>query len=167
MRIPMTASPKTQSGAALVVGLIVLLIMTLLGVASMGSMTTELKMAANVQNQNTAFQAATAAIEAIKADPAINWVDDANDTIGAPIQTQPATNYEVATGGSLATTQATIVYSGCKTVVSGDSLTAEGGSMFLVHEIQVTGQALNSNNNVVGTSNQVMGLITTKVAACG
>jgi type IV pilus assembly protein PilX len=167
MLIPMSASPKKQSGAAMVVGLIVLLIMTLLGVSSMGSMTTELKMAANVQNQNTAFQAATAAIEAIKADPAINWVDDASSVIGNPITSQPATNYKVSKDNSLATTQATIVYSGCKSVVSGDSLTAEGGSMFLVHEIQVTGQALNSSNNVVGTSNQVMGLITTKVAACG
>lgn len=167
MRIHLSTMPKNQSGAALAVGLIVLLIMTLLGVASMSSMTTELKMAANVQNQNTAFQAATAAIEAIKADPAIDWVDDASNTVGNPIQTQPATNYAVATGGSLAATQATIVYSGCKSVVAGDSLTAEGGSMFLVHEIQVTGQALSSSNDVVGTSAQVTGLITAKVASCG
>ena len=49
--------PKSQQGAALVVGLIVLMIMTMLGVASMGSMTTQLRMAANVQVKNTAFQA--------------------------------------------------------------------------------------------------------------
>lgn len=165
MKIYYSTMPKSQSGAALVVGLIVLLIMTLLAVASMGSMTTEMKMAAYVQNHNTAYQAGTAAVEAVKVDPTINWVDDANNTLGGPIASQPAAY--VVTGTSAATAQATIVYSGCKNVVSGDSLTAEGGSQFLVHEIQVTSQALNSNNDVVGNSTQTLGLITTKVASCG
>jgi type IV pilus assembly protein PilX len=150
-----------QQGAALVVGLIVLLVMTMLGVASMGSMTSELRMAANVQIRNTAFQAASAAIEDAKVDPGITWLDPAGYVVGAAIATQPGT-YNATDSQA----QATIVFSGCKTVVAGDSLTAEGGSQFLVHEIQVTGDALGTTSNVIGTSTQSLGLITVKVASC-
>ena len=153
--------PKSQQGAALVVGLIVLMIMTMLGVASMGSMTTQLRMAANVQVKNTAFQAGTAAIDAARASAAIDWHDAAGYVIGAPIATPPA-NYAAAN----ASATAVIVYAGCKRVATGDSLTAEGGSQFLVHEIRVTGNALGAAAAVIGTTTQVQGLITAKVASC-
>ncbi len=53
-----------QHGAALVVSLILLLILTVLGVASMSSATVGLAMAGNAQFQNRAFEAADSMIEA-------------------------------------------------------------------------------------------------------
>lgn len=55
-------APRAQRGAALVVSLIILLIMTLLGVSSMQNTTLEERMAGNMRDQNLAFQSAEAAL---------------------------------------------------------------------------------------------------------
>lgn len=49
--------PRTQSGMALVVGLIILLVMTLIGVAGMRNTTLTERMAGNLHDRNLAFQA--------------------------------------------------------------------------------------------------------------
>lgn len=64
---------KQQSGAALVIGLIILLVMTLLGVSSMNSARTELKIAGNIQNKSSAFQVAEAAIQQVITSTATKW----------------------------------------------------------------------------------------------
>ncbi len=51
-----------QSGAALMVSLMILLVLTLIGVTSMSSTILEEKMAGGVRNQNLAFQSAEAAL---------------------------------------------------------------------------------------------------------
>ncbi len=51
-----------QSGAALMVSLMILLVLTLIGVTSMSGTILEEKMASGVRNQNLAFQAAEAAL---------------------------------------------------------------------------------------------------------
>ncbi len=51
-----------QSGAALVVSLMILLVLTLIGITSMSSTILEEKMAGGVRSQNLAFQAAEAAL---------------------------------------------------------------------------------------------------------
>jgi type IV pilus assembly protein PilX len=56
-------SARRQGGAALVVGLVLLVILTLLAVAGMSTSTTELLMAGNEQFRRTAAQSATAGIE--------------------------------------------------------------------------------------------------------
>lgn len=56
---------RKQSGAVLVVSLIVLLVLTLLGVAGMNSSMMQERMAANAQNSNRAFQAAESAAGAL------------------------------------------------------------------------------------------------------
>ena len=53
---------KTQSGAVLVVSLVMLLILTLIGVSGMSSVTLEEKMVSNMQNANKSFQGAEAAL---------------------------------------------------------------------------------------------------------
>lgn len=53
-----------QKGAALVTSLIILLMLTLMGVAAMQTTTLEEKMAGNLRNENLAFQAAEAALRA-------------------------------------------------------------------------------------------------------
>ncbi|CAN0574307.1 pilus assembly PilX family protein [Marinobacter goseongensis] len=57
--------PGSQTGAVLVVSLIVLLVLTLLGVAGMNSSMMQERMAANAQHSNRAFQAAESAAGAL------------------------------------------------------------------------------------------------------
>jgi type IV pilus assembly protein PilX len=56
------ANQHNQHGAVLITGLIFMVVLTLLAVASMRNTGLEEKMAANAQNQNIAFQAAEAAL---------------------------------------------------------------------------------------------------------
>ena len=61
---PWTRAPaERQRGAALIIGLLLLLILTLLAVAGMNTATLELQMAGNEQYQQRAFEAAETAIE--------------------------------------------------------------------------------------------------------
>jgi len=60
----MQSLPRKQSGAALVIGLILLLVMTLLGVSGMNTATLELTMTSNDQYGENAFQAAETGIDA-------------------------------------------------------------------------------------------------------
>lgn len=60
----MHAAPRSaQRGAALVVGLILLMVLTVLAVASMSSSTMGLQMTANAQSDTNAFQAAERAVD--------------------------------------------------------------------------------------------------------
>lgn len=61
-----------QRGAALVVGLVLLLILTLLAISGMTTATTELTMAGNSQFQARAFQAAETGIEQVIAAATFN-----------------------------------------------------------------------------------------------
>lgn len=51
-----------QHGAALVMSLVILLILTILGISAMGTSSLEQKMAGNMQEQHRAFQAAEAGL---------------------------------------------------------------------------------------------------------
>ncbi|MBT8091908.1 MAG: hypothetical protein KJN77_02660 [Gammaproteobacteria bacterium] len=55
--------PGQQSGAALVIGLLLLVVITVLAVSGMNTATTELAMARNHQNYEYAFQAAETGLE--------------------------------------------------------------------------------------------------------
>lgn len=57
------ACRETQSGAALVVGMVLLIVLTLLAVTAMRTSTLELQMAGNTQFEQNAFQAAEAGLE--------------------------------------------------------------------------------------------------------
>ena len=54
---------RTQNGAALVVGLILLVVITVLAISGMNTATTEIAMARNDQNNENAFQAAETGLE--------------------------------------------------------------------------------------------------------
>ena len=58
-----TSGPRRQRGAALVVGLLLLTVITLLAIAGMNSASVELVMAGNSQFHQKAFQAAETGIE--------------------------------------------------------------------------------------------------------
>lgn len=55
---------KNQSGAALIVSLVLLLVLTVIAVVGMSTATLELAMAGNMQYQNTVFEAAESIVEA-------------------------------------------------------------------------------------------------------
>jgi len=70
--LQMSSARGAQRGAALVVGLLLLLVLTLLAISGMNSATLELVMAGNTQYQQNAFQAAETGIEQMLRDGAFN-----------------------------------------------------------------------------------------------
>lgn len=62
--------PPNQQGVALVVALVFLLILTILGVAAMGTASLEEKMAGNSKDRNLAFQAAESTLKMTE-----NWIN--------------------------------------------------------------------------------------------
>src|SRR5258706_11270064 len=86
-----------ERGAALVIGLILLLMLTLLAVSGMNSASLEFIMAGNEQYRANAFQAAEAGIEQSKAlrgfntaqnQPPLHGAPNAHDTLSLTITTQ-------------------------------------------------------------------------------
>lgn len=61
-------APARQQGAALVIGLIILMVLTLIGVTAMQSTSMQERMAFHMRNQNLAFQGAEAALRAGEID---------------------------------------------------------------------------------------------------
>jgi type IV pilus assembly protein PilX len=60
-----TPLPASQTGATLIVGLVLLLVLTVLGVSGMNTATMEITMAANTQFQQDAFQMTEDAIDIV------------------------------------------------------------------------------------------------------
>lgn len=63
---------RTQRGAALVIGMILLLVLTVLGISGLVTAALELQMAGNAQYEEQAFQAAEAGIENVLVDPSLS-----------------------------------------------------------------------------------------------
>ena len=88
-----------EVGAALVVGLVLLVVVTVLAVSGMNTATTELAMARNDQNYENAFQAAETGLENALAQGNYNTLNDVNivrdvnenDTVTAVIEYEGAT----------------------------------------------------------------------------
>jgi type IV pilus assembly protein PilX len=68
----MASGFQRQQGAALVIGLILLLVLTILAVSGVFTSTMELRMVRNTQSQERAFQAAEVAIEDALANPVLS-----------------------------------------------------------------------------------------------
>ena len=66
--------PRRQRGAALVVGLVLLMVLTVLGVSGMNTATLELTMASNTQFNQDAFQAAETGIDLVLARRTFNTI---------------------------------------------------------------------------------------------
>ena len=64
--------PVRQQGAALVIGLILLVVLTILAVSGVFTSTMELRMVRNNQSQERAFQAAEVAVEDALANPVLS-----------------------------------------------------------------------------------------------
>jgi type IV pilus assembly protein PilX len=125
----MSVSRRSQQGAALVVGLLLLVIITLLAIAGMNTASTELIMAGNEQFREAAAQAAEAGIER----EIVNLRDVSPN--GAPITREAAF-------GANARSSTTITYRG------------EGGaqgmsSSFVAFHYDVTSVGTSSRNATV------------------
>ena len=81
---------KKQDGAALVVGLILLVVITVLAISGMNTATTELAMARNDQNYENAFQAAETGL-------AVALGQNGFNTLPGPAVTQTITAHETVT----------------------------------------------------------------------
>jgi type IV pilus assembly protein PilX len=92
-------SHNRQNGAALVVGLVLLVVVTVLAVSGMNTATTELAMARNNQNYENAFQAAETGLEQALAQGSfstlapVNLVQNvnANDVVSSTIEFEAST----------------------------------------------------------------------------
>ena len=69
---------QRQDGAALVVGLVLLVVITVLAISGMNTATTELAMARNDQNYENAFQAAETGLENALAQGTFNTLANTN-----------------------------------------------------------------------------------------
>lgn len=128
----MRYAQKKQSGMVLVISLLILLVLTILGLGSMGTTTLEEHMATNTQSQTTAFQAAETAIVVSAANSAAR-IEAMNGDVTLA--------YALVDG---VTSVATVTYLGTS-VPTGYSLKAGGGGFV----------SNNFNNVAIGTADNL------------
>lgn len=126
---PESLTMNRQKGAALVVGLVLLLILTLLGVSGLGTATTEVRLADNNKQREFAFQAAESGVNEAILDGGLIAIDG---TEIENAQVRDAIDYEydhVDAAGTVAeanvTVRVTTMYRGV-----GDVPASAGGSGF-------------------------------------
>ncbi len=158
-----------QQGAALIVGLVVLLVMTLIGISSMSTTTSQLKMSNNIQTHQMAFQA-TEAIASFFSDGK-NKTDNPFNIDWSSSALQTFTNLDPAVDGKT-TTDMDVAYIGCTNVPMEQGLTGDtqdGGSgsfRGLVHNLEIVSAALNSSGDPVGEQNDRVNGVQTIAPGC-
>jgi type IV pilus assembly protein PilX len=140
---PTPCPGQYQSGAVLVISLILLLVLTVIGVTSMRSATLEEKMAANTMNHDATFHAAESAIE--------NALDDTNSLVQA-ILTSNTVTVNLDVGDSSVTTDAQVKYLGSG-IALGFSL-GQNSSAFSSYRFDATGTATRANTGASVTVSQ-------------
>ena len=141
---------SSQNGAVLVVSLIILLVMTVLGLAASGSANMELRMAGNNERINNTLQAAESAVEATINN--INLLGQALNTTGSinrSIRLDSA--YDVAS--QPVKSEAEISYIG-QGSVDGFSLGVNNNN-FVAHNFEVIGTGSMQDNTTSITSQGV------------
>lgn len=116
---------KRQQGAALIVGLLLLVVITVLAVSGMNTATTELAMARNNQTYENAFQAAETGLENALAQGAFS-------TTVNPVLTPSSTSHEVIS--------VTIQYEN-STLVPDRAFSLGSGSSIAAYHFLATSQA--------------------------
>jgi Tfp pilus assembly protein PilX len=145
-------SLHNESGAALIVGLMILLLATFLAVAAMNNSGMQEKMASNAQFVNQAFQAAESAI-----DSKLTEVSDGDTSLlslslaqmGLPSPTWPTYTYDV--GNSKISTNAVVRGINETICQQASSISADEGTSGIpayIFEIQSTSQVSGSDARV-------------------
>lgn len=133
---------QRQNGVALVLGLVMLLVLTIMGVSSMSNTTLELKIACNSQTHNDAFQASMSCVNEsiLKVDKASStWPQLFNCNI-------PGTNTKADTSVS---------YLGCQRVYGGS---LEKASFENVYSVASTGVATGCGGAATSRIVQAIGI---------
>jgi hypothetical protein len=86
---------RKQNGAALVVGLILLVVVTVLAISGMNTATTELALARNDQNYENAFQAAETGIEVALSQGSFNTLAPTIHNVAVPARPNDTVDVEV------------------------------------------------------------------------
>ncbi|MGD2112585.1 MAG: PilX N-terminal domain-containing pilus assembly protein [Gammaproteobacteria bacterium] len=142
---------RRQTGAALFVGLIMLLVIAIIGVSGVRSVIMEKNMAANNQYQMLVFQAAETAIEGTLAD-ATAFVDAINTPAGG---TWPSRSYNVTHAANPFTITSDAI------VTVGAPAPAEGYSIgkFVNYPFTITGvgviASINATDRHVQTASKI------------
>ncbi len=129
--------PQQERGAALVVGLILLVVVTVLAISGMNTATTELAMARNDQNNENAFQAAETGVENSLAQR--TWYTASNVVVG-PINI-----------GAHETVTSVISFQGDTSALSGDRAFSLGGGAG-IREYHFRSVADAESNRIAGGS---------------
>lgn len=121
-----TMNRQRQQGAALIIGLLMLVVITVLAVSGMNTATTELAMARNDQTYERTFQAAETGIENALSQGTFN-------TAGDVVVTPTVTSYE--------SISATISYTNEATLVPDRAFSLGSGSGIAAYHFVVTSEA--------------------------
>jgi len=137
--------PPRQRGAVLVIGLLILLVMTLIGVTAMSTATMQESMSVNGMNANIAFQAAESAVRA--ATSGITTAQTAMSSTGAVAG--PTVTY--GTGSLTAVGNSQVTYVGIS-LATGWSLGKETGGK--AHQFTVSSTSTVAAANARTATNQ-------------
>ena len=136
---------QKQKGVALVIGLVMLLVLTIMGVSSMSNTTIQLKIACNSQTHNDAFQAAMSCVNS--SIPQVNKAGEFPQL------------FDCAIPDSNTTAQTSVTYLGCR-VTSGGSL--EKASFENIYGVSSSGSALGCGGQAFSRVVQAIGLKSAK-----
>jgi type IV pilus assembly protein PilX len=140
---------RAEQGAALIIGLLLLLVLTILGISGMNSASLEFIMAGNEQYKNNAFQAAETGIQSV----AIN-----SDNFIASDAAPPITTTGNVIVGSNDTYNATVTFVGKGNTLSGNGIGISGAAtQFAGYYFTITGTGL-SARGAQATNIQGIGL---------
>lgn len=140
-----------QNGAVLVISLIILLVITLIGVAGMSGSVMQERMAANAQNSNRAFQAAESSVGALLNQLYGNDLSTLRDSMKDANSLSGEQNFVVDAGeGVNGTFQAR--YLGEIIITSGSSMDADESSTLLKgYRYELRGTATMNNTGASST----------------
>lgn len=139
-----------QGGAALIVALVFLLILTILGVTAMSGANLQEKMAGNLQDQNLAFQSAETALIAAE-----DWI---NNQVSKPIFPNESIGLYVPSTGAKAVWES-VDWTGSNVViypnqpgraVTGDSLRVAQQPRYLIEDL---GEVAEQNGSLTVAAN--------------
>lgn len=127
--VPLSKVAHAQRGAVLIISLIVLLVITLLGVAGMNSSLVQERMAANAQNTNRTFQAAESSVGVLTDVLMGGDLDLLQESMTAADETSAAVTYSIGDSDLSSTYQAR--YLGEIIISSGSSMDASESTTLL------------------------------------
>jgi len=142
---------QKQKGMALVIGLVMLMLLTIMGISSMSNTTQELKIACNFQNHNDAFQAAMSCVDtAIAQTPPGDMTPDLVNGV--------AIDVNCVIPGSTTSAVSSVQYLGCRRRENSSLKAGAGLSSENVFDVTTRSVAL-------GCSGQAVSNIVQAVAA--